>query len=122
MLLTEWTVGSVQQELDRYTFMPGWRFRAQDQGTATFSPWGTDPLVCVLIEAELEDATRPGTRGPFRRVVQVPWTLPRDQFAEWFRATLISVWAHEVDEWLRRDGQYVHHPHPETVKDPTCPR
>jgi hypothetical protein len=46
--------------------------------------------------------------------------LPRheatDHLGPILRALLVEAFAHEVDEWLRVDGQRVREPHPETTQ------
>lgn len=82
--------------------MPGWRFELllHNEG----------PMLRII--AELPDSNRTGMT-PLRIESFIPPSAQHNYegFIEWLRWRLNRVFQHEVDEWLRYQGQRIHDPH-----------
>lgn len=102
----------VRSVLDRLTYLPGWKFRLS--GSA-------DDRLFLLAEVDDIDSRTGNPRKGSARRIPIDW--PRDTpgqppalstaagIVAWVRHALHEWAAHEVNEWLRLDGEIVHDPH-----------
>lgn len=100
----------VRSVLDRLTYLPGWRFGLS----------GPDRLFLMAWVDDTDSRTGEPREGSVRRM---PIDWPRDTLGQppalntedgvvaWVRHALHEWAAHEVNEWLRLDGEIVHDPH-----------
>lgn len=100
----------VQAQLDRFTYKPGWTFRAD--------PSMLNGQVWVTVEASQPDS-RPGHTGDITIRFGYPMTaeLANDE-PEKFKFMILTLVReaerHEVHEWLRFDGEQLINPHDDT--------
>lgn len=104
-------------ELSRYTYKPGWTFRLLPRETVGWE----HPSVELEISFRAPDSrAQPGTVPRISEVTQVTMLAEAEverfrEFPELFRAKIrhliITLEMHEMDEWLRYDGELVSDPH-----------
>lgn len=90
-----------KQLLNTVTFMPGFRLDAATEGHER-------PM--LYVEATQPDARHGGTTQVHAWYTLGPWPGQPAAVAR-IRECLHAYWAHEVDEWLRVDGQLANDPH-----------
>lgn len=96
---------AAQKLLERITYKPGWEFKLE---------YGRDVwrlLVTYPAPDATDDFLRPVTIASTRDI------MPECAIDSWFEHEVVlairTAEAHERDEWLKFDGEYVNHPHPE---------
>jgi hypothetical protein len=108
-----------EEYLKRFTYKPGWGFTVcQD--------WSYPGGLILHIQTESRpDANNPNDRNRWNPVqTTARMHFPRDmspkQMESAFRGQLLqairALELHEMDEWLRFDGEHVNDPHPEIPK------
>lgn len=87
------------------TYKPGWRFDVEQRA---------DGVQLVAYSDELDSRGGP-PRENFRRQWVIAWPRThrnvRAAVVAWLRKALMEWECHEVNEWLRIDGNIVHDPH-----------
>ncbi len=105
-----------EAELERYTYKPNFTL---EMVRAPSDRW-YDAYLCGSFRAPDSRHTPldapadwPTTKINFSTPVPSHIVSDRDSgmFADWLRGTLRGIEAHELDEWLRRDGVILHDPH-----------
>lgn len=89
----------MQEQLARITYKPGWELTLTDHGPV---------LVARFVTTDSRNPNYPLRVKALRAVAGYP---DPDAFARSIKAALLSIEEHELDEWLKRDGQLLHDPH-----------
>lgn len=106
----------MRDELERWTFMPGWRFELVVNYPAKVG----DVRLFFGPSAELRIHSRVPNTYPPHDVINVVATYPVPveaiergmiTFANFLRDMVHDRLVHEGDEWLKRDGVVVFNPH-----------
>ncbi len=92
--------------LSRVSYKPGWELELTDD---------EDPVLCIT--AFLDDAYNPGSKMLVDIHSQLPPFFTESEVLRWLRWRLREIEAHEVDEFLRLDGEAAFDPH----RDVKCP-
>lgn len=111
------TPGELQGLLARMTFPPGWTVTFEHR-TLTYEG-AAFPNTQFVIEMDVPDSYHPERTALLRMLSPVPPWLFDPQtsermMADWVRTQCHLRAIHEVDEWVRLDGQLLHDPHAAT--------
>lgn len=104
------SAASLQAELDRFSYKPGWTFTAlpSDRG-----PFASGDTMMIRIRARVEDS-RPGHQWEYLNVESrgmLPYYLSRDELPHYLLDCIRRMEDHETREWFRHDGSLVDNPH-----------
>lgn len=101
--------------LSRVRYKPGWRFylEGRDGDYAGFLR-GHDLM--MVIEADVPDSRYTGDPAEcplvsIRKPVSLSLMIDGPHFLRWLRHQIIEMEVHELDEFLRYDGELVNDPH-----------
>lgn len=105
--------GWLREQLARFTYKPGWRLAIVHSGGFSFTGYGAEYSLRILVECE--DTYHPG------RMVSVGCERPiwhaehmdEASFARFVAYQLKEVEIHESQEWFKRDGVIWDNPHKE---------
>lgn len=118
----------LEKELKRYTYRPGWSFHIRrpfnnydifgDGKSFTF--YGSGPV--LVMQAYVTNSYPPHEKIKVTATRPVPYLFDdkapvlteaerEREFAHWFAEAVLEIERHEMQEWLRRDGELVDDPH-----------
>jgi len=96
--------------LARFTTYPGTSLRIE---------FGGGGSAFVVASLEIEDADRPGRRVRVQKACRFELVVLKEgveaRLGGFARSALVSLFTHEVDEWLRVDGARFRRPHRERM-------
>lgn len=97
----------LEQILSTITYKPGWKIVVNQTLERE--------LLYLQIHATVTDAWSdlPARGQFFATTIPAPLISDAEQFIRWVRDSIIQFEMHEVDEYLRINGEWVNHPHPE---------
>lgn len=92
--------------VERITYKPGYRFKVESQGEGTYWRY----LILWVTSDEIDSRTGE-PKADFERWIELPFTDSEESIVAQVRALLKEIELHEMNEWLRLDGEIVHDPH-----------